>query len=68
MNCFCFCPRDRTVKVFEEMTFEQFYDKFLGTLIPQTITKKRFMYANRYRRLFWRNVITSGRRVYIPRF
>ncbi len=68
MFCFCFGPRDRTVKVFEEMTFDEFYDKFYGTIISPVVTKKRFMYANRYRRLFWRNVITSGRRVYIPRF
>lgn len=68
MFCFCFRPRDRTVKVFEKMTFDQFYDKFSGTLISSTISKKSFMYANRYRRVFWRNVIRSGRRVYVPRF
>jgi len=49
------------------MTFDEFYDKFAGTIISPTITKKRFMYANRYRRLFWKNVIQSGHRVYIPR-
>jgi len=67
---FCFCPgvRNRTVKVFEEMTFDEFYDKFTGILIPPTITKKRFLYSNRYRRLFWRNVIREGNRVYIPKF
>ena len=68
MFCFCFWPRDRTIKVFEEMTFDEFYDKFSGTLISPTISKKRFMYANRYRRLFWNNVIYSGHRVYVPKF
>jgi hypothetical protein len=68
MFCFCFVPRDRTIKVFESMTFDEFYDKFSGTLISPTITKKRFMYANRYRRLFWNNVVHSGHRVYIPKF
>jgi len=67
---FCFYPgvRNRTVKVFEEMTFDEFYDKFTGTIIPPTIIKKRFLYSNRYRRLFWRNVIREGNRVYIPKF
>ena len=68
MFCFCFGHRDRTVKVFEEMTFDEFYDKFAGTIISPTITKKRFLYSNRYRRLFWRNVIREGNRVYIPKF
>lgn len=68
MFCFCFGLRDRTVKVFDDMTFDEFYDKFTGTLISPTISKKRFMYVNRYRRLFWNNVIRSGHRVYIPRF
>ena len=68
MFCFCFGFRNRTIKVFEEMTFDEFYDKFSGTIISPTISKNRFLYSNRYRRLFWRNVITSGRRVYIPRF
>ena len=67
---FCFCPgvRNRTVKVFEEMTFDEFYDKFTGTIISPTITKKRFLYSNRYRRLFWRNMIHREHRVYIPKF
>ena len=67
---FCFCPgvRNRTIKVFETMTFDEFYDKFTGTIISPTISKKRFMYANRYRRLFWKNVIYSGHRVYVPKF
>ena len=68
MFCFCFGLRNRTVKVFEEMTFDEFYEKFSGAIISPTISKKRFMYANRYRRLFWNNVIRSGYRVYIPRF
>ena len=63
----CFRPR-RTIKVFQTMTFDEFFDAFNGTLISPTITKKRFMYANRYRRLFWRNVIKSGHRVYIPKY
>ena len=50
------------------MTFDEFYDKFYGTLISPTITKKRFLYANRYRRLFRKNVIHIGHRVYIPSF
>ena len=66
---FCwFCRSRRTVKVFEQMSFDDFYDKFTGILIPQHISKKRFMYTNRYRRLIWKNVIHSGERVYIPRF
>lgn len=68
MFCFCLGSRDRTIKVFESMTFDEFYDKFAGTLISPTISKNRFMYANRYRRLVWRNMIYSGRRVYIPKF
>ena len=68
MFCFCFGHRDRTIKVFETMTFDQFYDKFFEVLIPPTITKKRFLSANCYRRLFWQNMIYSGHRVYIPKF
>jgi hypothetical protein len=64
----CFGQRNRNIKVFEKMTFDEFYDKFYGTLISPTITKKRFLYANRYRRLFRKNVIHIGHRVYIPSF
>lgn len=68
MFCSCFGLRNRTVKVFETMTFDQFYDQFTGTLISPTISKKRFMRANRYRRVFWKNMIHIGHRVYIPKF
>jgi hypothetical protein len=44
MFCFCFGYRDRTVKVFETMTFEQFYEKFFGTIISDDYKKALLVY------------------------
>lgn len=63
-----FGVKDRTVKVFEQMTFQEFYEKYNNTLISPTISKRRFLRANLYRRLFSRGVIRPGNRVYIPKY
>lgn len=66
--CLLFGMKDRTIKVFEQMTFQEFYNKYHNTIISPTISKKRFLRANRFRRLFSRGVIWPGNRVYIPKY
>lgn len=63
----CVGPKVKTIKVFKTMTFDEFYDTYYGVLIPQSVSKKKFLYANRYRRLFERDIIKQGNCVTVPR-
>lgn len=58
--------KHKTVKVYEEMRYGDFYNKYSKMLMPYT-TKKEFLRANRYRRLFSCDVIRRGDNVVIPK-
>jgi len=61
---FCFWKSYKnSVKVHEKITFDAFYDKYIGIFINPMVSKSQFLRANRYKRLFWRGVIKSGNRV-----
>ena len=65
--CFLLCfKRDKRVRVFVDMKYGDFYDKYGDILMPFT-SKARFMRANRYRRLFTGDVIRSGDKIIIPK-
>lgn len=65
--CFLFFyKRDKKIRVYEDMTYGEFYDKYCKILMPYA-TKKIFLRANRYRRLVSGDVIRRGDRVVIPR-
>jgi len=59
----CLKSYKNSVKVHEKITFDAFYDKYIGIFISPIVSKKQFLRANRYKRLFWRGVIKSGNRV-----
>lgn len=66
--CFSlFCKREKKVRVYKDMTYGEFYDKYCDLLFPQCVTKERFLRSNRYRRLFSGDVIRSGDHVVIPK-
>lgn len=65
--CFLFFyKRDKKIRVYEDMTYGEFYDKYYKILMPYA-TKKIFLRANRYRRLVSGDVIRRGDHVVIPR-
>ena len=65
--CFLFFyKRDKKIRVYEDMTYGEFYDKYYKMLMPYA-TKERFLRANRYRRLVSRDVIHTGDSVVIPK-
>lgn len=57
--------KKNTIKVYEEMTFSEFYDKYSQLLMPR-VSKDRFLRSNRYRRLFSNGTIRCGASVVIP--
>ena len=66
--CFLFFyKRDKKIRVYKDMTYGEFYDKYYTIFMPSGITKERFMRANRYRRLVSGNVIRSGDHIVIPK-
>lgn len=65
MFCCYWKTYKNSVKVHEKLTFDAFYDKYIGIFIDPSISKMQFMRLNRYKRLFGRNIIKPGNRVII---
>ncbi|ABU43725.1 hypothetical protein AR158_C179R [Paramecium bursaria Chlorella virus AR158] len=60
----CF-ERNKRIQVFEEISYEEFYEKFHRSLFPGT-SLRSFIRANRYKRMFF-GTIRRGGFVSIPR-
>lgn len=58
--------KHKTVKVYEEIRYGDFYIKYSKMLMPYA-TRAEFLRANRYRRLLSRDVIHRGDTVVIPK-
>ena len=66
LMCFLkFKRRFKTIRVYEQMTYEEFYVRFKDVLMPG-VSLERFIRANRYRRLV-NPIIRPGNYVTIPR-
>ena len=58
---------NNNIKIFEQMTYEEFYNKFKDILMPG-VSLKSLKRANRYKRAFVSTVIRPGDYVTIPKF
>ncbi|ABT14587.1 hypothetical protein NY2A_B188R [Paramecium bursaria Chlorella virus NY2A] len=61
----CF-GRNKRIQVFEEISYEEFYEKFYRSLFPGT-SLRSFIRANRYKRAFFGGMIRPKDFVTIPR-